>query len=426
MIRATLVLATIVLVAADLRAADEKTDFSPGWLPLNRLDDGPVWSEFRKIDDKIHLYLPKDVSVVRGIYVCFVFHSSDPRELARLWEFALVTVPWPFEFDLGVNDKRNGRYKLGHPVGNMGVLLRYLETAAKETKHPELAAAPLIGWLGQNGSHLGADLLTRVPDRVIAWADSFPNRLEQFPKLSAGVPFPFAWEFTAKDEKDRKAEREAVLPKIKDQLTPPGDLKCRANTYGFGHGIYSKYNFFAAYLDRCIRLRLPADVPPAGQPTRLKPIMKESGWAADFNEVSEWVAIAPVKEAKGMVSPMWLPDEYAAWMYRAYHSAKPDVKLTGPVKEYQRINGKWGGPECGLGYGGSVSAGKPLAFAAEAKGDYAKIEFHDGDRIVATADKAPWQTDGVKLERGLHALFAVGVAKDGTRRASHPGFLLVE
>lgn len=399
--------------------------FPPGWLPIARLDDKPAWSDFRKIDDRIHLYLPPKVEAVRGVFICFVFHSADPRELARLWQFALVRVPWPFEYDLGHNDKRNGRYKLGHSVGNMAVLLRYLQAAAVETKHPELATVPLVGWLGQNGSHLCADLYRRAPERVLAWTDSFPNSLAKYPELTEKVPFAYAWEFTSKEEKERRAEREK-LDTLKDQPTPAPDLRCRANTYGFPHGIYSKFNFFMAFLDRCIARRMPEEMPRPGQPVRLKPVVREQGWVGDFNEIGQWNAIPPFAEARGMVTPVWLPDRYAAWMWRSYHAAKPDLKLTAPVLEYSRRKGKWGGPECGLGYAGQVSAEKPLTFSVEGKGDYTKIEFHDGDSIVGTADKAPWQVQGVKLSRGLHALFAVGVSADGTRRASRPGFLIVD
>jgi hypothetical protein len=301
-----------------------------------------------------------------------------------------------------------------------------LERAAKETKHAELAVAPLVGWLGQNGSHLCADLHRRVPDRVIAWADAFPNRLEKYPELTAKVPFAFAWEFTSKEDKERRADREAKQEQLKDKPTPALDLRCRANTYGFPHGIFSKFNFFMAYLDRCIALRLPAETPPAGQPTKLRPVVPEDGWVGDYNPVGQWNPIAPFKEAKGMFSPVWLPDEYAAWMWRSYHSAKPDIKLTAPVIEYRKKDGKWGGPECGLGYGGSVKAGTPLRFGAEVGGDYAKVEFHDGHRVVGTVQSAPWQADDIKLERGLHALFAVGVTADGSRSASRPAFLIVE
>ena len=67
-------------------------DFPPGWVPVNHLTKEPNWSDFRKIDDRIHLYLPSK-KPVRGVFACFVFHSGDPRELADLWNFALVMVP---------------------------------------------------------------------------------------------------------------------------------------------------------------------------------------------------------------------------------------------------------------------------------------------------------------------------------------------
>lgn len=414
----------VVLILATGSPCAQAQDLPPGWLPVRRLDDQPSWAEVRKIQDKVHLYLPPNVDNVRGIFVCYVFHSQDPRELARLWRFALVTVPFPFEYDLGHNDKRNGRYKLGHPVGNMGTLLEFLNVAAKETKHPELAVAPLVGWLGQNGSHLGADLFKRAPDRIVAWTDSFPNTLAQYPEFTAKVPFAYAWEFTPQDAKDREAEREKTAPKVKGQATPAPDLRCRANTYGFGHGIYSKWTFFMLFLDRLIALRVPETPPPPGQKTVLRPVDRQKAWVGDYNPVGEWNPIAPLAEAKGMVSPVWLPDAYCAWGWRAYHSAKPDIKLTAPVVEYR---GK--GPErkdCGLGFDNIMKAGAPLAFAAETRGDYAKIEFRSGDRILGVAEKTPYRLEGIRLERGLHALFAVGVTSAGERKASRAAFLVVD
>jgi hypothetical protein len=334
----------IVNAASELRAA-EAAAFPPGWLPIHPLDAEPAWTDVRKIDDKVHVYFPPELPVVRGVFICFVFHSADPRELARLWKFGLVTIPWPFEYDLGHNDKRNGRYKLGHASQEMGLLLRYLEAAAKETGHSELAVCPLVGWLGQNGSHLCADVYFRAPERIIAWGDSFGNRLDKYPELTAAVPFAYAWEISKREEQ----ERLALATPAADAFTPPRDFRARASTYGFPHGIYSKFNYFAAYLDRCIALRLAEETPPAGQPTKLRPITLEQGWAGDFAPVSEWNAIAPASEARGMIDPQWFPDADAAWTWRSYHSAKPDLKLTSPVIEYRKKEGKWGGPECGLG-----------------------------------------------------------------------------
>ena len=84
-------------------------ELPPGWLPLDRLDDKAEWKTFRKTIERPMIYLPADTKSVRGIFVCYVFHSGDPRELARLWNFALVMVPVEYEYDVGFHDRRNQR-----------------------------------------------------------------------------------------------------------------------------------------------------------------------------------------------------------------------------------------------------------------------------------------------------------------------------
>ena len=414
---ATLFVVTWLVPPAYL-AAD---DFPPGWIPIQRMGTEPAWPEVRETANSIQLYLPNDKRPVRGVFICFVFHSADPRELADLWDFALVSVPHSFEYDLGHLDKRDDRYKLGHEQQDMGLLLRYLHVAAKELNHPELSTVPLVGWLGQNGSQMCADLYQRAPHRVLAWSDSFPNRLRKYPELTQAVPFAFAWEIS-------KSELRSGERAYRDDDQPVNDLSCRANTYGFEHGIYSKFNFFTAFLDRCISKRMPNEMPPPGEPVTLKPVDRNEGWVGDFGPIGEWNPIAPAasSEAKQFEYPCWLPDEYAAWMWRSYHSAQPDLKLTGPVIEYRKKDGKWGGPECGLGYGGYLSANQSLTFSADLKGDYAKLEYHDGDQIIGEATAAPWSVTGVKLQAGLHTLFVVGVKPNGDRTASRPAFAIAK
>lgn len=403
------------------RADEASTAFPPGWLPVQSLSTSPEWSEVRTIQDRVQLYLPADGKPVRGVFVCFVFHSADPRELADLWTFALVTIPWPFEYDLGHNDRRNGRFKLGHPPQNMGLLLRYLEEAAQATRHKELAFVPIVGWLGQNGSHLCADLFARAPSRVLAWSDSFPNRLRQFPELTKQVPFPFAWEIP-------KNELRGGARSYKNDESSPLDLSCRATTYGFEHGIYSKFNFFMFYLDRCIRLRLPDQLPPPGEPVTLKPVVRAAGWVGDFDPISSWnpIARANSPDQPEPKHPVWFPDEYAACAWRAYHSACTDLEITSPKYSYSKRHGKWGGDgACGLGYGGYLNANEPQTFAADVRGDYAAIEYYDGNQKLGTATSAPWSLPGVSLEPGLRVLFAVGVRPDGSRAASRPAVVIV-
>ncbi|MFP6906605.1 MAG: hypothetical protein VCG02_15395 [Verrucomicrobiota bacterium] len=86
----TSLLVTLLFIACTTQTVAAE-NFPPGWLPLSELDDQPTWSEVREIKDRIHLYLPDGDKPVRGVFACFVFHSGDPRELADLWNFALVT-----------------------------------------------------------------------------------------------------------------------------------------------------------------------------------------------------------------------------------------------------------------------------------------------------------------------------------------------
>ncbi|MEZ6139077.1 MAG: hypothetical protein R3B84_00765 [Zavarzinella sp.] len=406
-----------LLQQAKLQAAE---NFPPGWVPVKMLVDTPPWDEIRKTTDHVQLYLPNGNQPVRGVFICYVFHSGDPRELAQLWNFALVTVPYPFEYDLGVNDKRNGRYKLGHPMQDMGLILRYLEHAAKTTKHPELATVPIVGWLGQNGSVLGNDLFQKAPERVLAWSDSFPNRLRQVPDFTKKVPFAFAWEIS-------KAELKAKQRTYKTNDTPLEDLSCRANTYGFEHGIYSKFNFFMAYLDRCIQLRLPKEVPPPGEQVVMKPINRTDGWLGDFDPVSEWNPILPATDPKTakFKYPVWFPDEYAACMWRTYHSAQPQLKLTAPTVEYSKRDGKWGGPICGLGYNGYLNVKESHTFRVQTSSAFQKVEIYDGNQLLGIANPTSLELGNIRLSPGLRCLYAVGVQENGTRSASRPAFAIV-
>ena len=102
------------------------------------------------------------------------------------------------------------------------------------------------------------------------------------------------------------------------------------------------------------------------------------------------------------------------------------IRLTWPVIEYSKHDGKWGGPQCGLGYGGQLKSGKQLKFSAASSAEFVKVEFHDGPKILATAETVPWEADVLQLEPGLRALFAVGIDSRGERQASRPAFVIVE
>lgn len=92
------------------------------------------------------------------------------------------------------------------------------------------------------------------------------------------------------------------------------------------------------YLDRCIALRMPDKMPKPGKPVKLKPVVREDGWVGDFDPISAWNPIASVKSGKlsSPKYPVWFPDEYAAWSWRAYHSSCTDLEITAPRLTYQK------------------------------------------------------------------------------------------
>ena len=132
-----------VLLCTRLNADDE---FPPNWLPVERLDAETKWDDDEPpFTDGVRVYLPID-KPVRGVFVCFVFHSADPREVADAWNFAMVTITRDTIKDLGERDKKTGKRTLGYKDQGMGLILSYLEHAAEKTGHPELRTVPIVGW----------------------------------------------------------------------------------------------------------------------------------------------------------------------------------------------------------------------------------------------------------------------------------------
>ena len=94
--------------------------------------------------------------------------------------------------------------------------------------------------------------------------------------------------------------------------------------------------------------------------------------------------------------------------------------------EHSKHDGKWGSPQCGLGYGGKLTAAESYTFSASVTGDFVKVQFHDGNEVVATVEHSPWKVERIKLAAGLRVLFAVGTKANGQRQASRPAFTIVE
>ena len=427
-----LMLALVVAPTLQVRGADTK-DYPPGWMPIQWFEPDATWDDDDPVlrNEKVHIYMPDKSKPVDGVFVCLVFTSPDPREFAEAWNFALVTIPVPHTYDIGDIDRRNKRRELGHEPQGMALLLRYLDDVGKASGHPELSTVPIVGWLGQAGPRYCSDLLKVAPERVIAWADGFPSIIRKHPEMTRQVPFAYAWEVNQKGKVKETGNR------VPHRNNPPvfDDLSSAATTYSFKHGIYSKYFFFMSFLDRCIKLRMPDKTPPPGKPVKLKPVRREDGWVGDFMPIGEWNPIAPAgsEEAKSFAHPAWFPDAYAAHMWRAYHTGTIDpkkpyldalsIQMVEPFVPYSRTVR---GPRAGAGYGAPLSPKEAVTFAVDVTVDCKRVEYYDGDQKLGEVSKAPWKLEGVRLQTGLRAIYAVVHRPDGSQAASRCCFAIVK
>ena len=163
-------------------------------------------------------------------------------------------------------------------------------------------------------------------------------------------------------------------------------------------------------------------------------MVRENGWVGDFKPISEWNPIAPANsdEAKKFEFPSWLPDEYAAHMWRAFHSGKIDLEkpyfdatsimIKAPVTPYSRGSNR---SRYGAGYGCFLYADTPFDFEVEVNVDCTKVIYYDGDKVIGEVNEAPWNLEGARLETGLRAVYAVAVKPDGSKVTSRCTFPVV-
>ena len=142
--------------------------------------------------------------------MCLVFTSPDPREFADVWNFALVTIPFPFTYDLGDKDHRNQSRAKTHEPQGMSLLLRYLDDVGKQTDHPELSQVPIVGWMGQAGPPLFENTLwTKHRIVCLRGPTHFLESYEVNHLLIYHTRFPFAysWEVHSRSKAKEAGER---------------------------------------------------------------------------------------------------------------------------------------------------------------------------------------------------------------------------
>ena len=176
---------------------------------------------------------------------CALCSQVRTHDLQDVWNFALVTIPFPFTYDLGDKDHRNqSRANTHEPQGQL--LLRYLDDVAKQTNHPELSKVPIVDWMEQAGPRY----LRTLYDRSVRNACSpgpTPSppfyEAKRLPTFPTKCPLPTVGKSTT-EKSAKEAGKRVPHHKLRSVFD---DLSSNASTYGFKHGIYSKFHFFTSF-----------------------------------------------------------------------------------------------------------------------------------------------------------------------------------
>lgn len=214
------------------------------------------------------LWLPEDERCIRGIYLMPFnitgVEQEQSRAMCRHWKFALV----------GSNFMRVDKAEFGP------TLLAGLKDLADQSKHPEVAHAPLIAASMSAGVGMCVSLAEQLPERFLACGLAC---LEVGPETQRTAAVPMMSIFGERDGGQMR-QHEELLPKRRTDLDSSWAITVQLNRK---HEWGQSNNLFWPFFDEVIRQRLPADASPFDGPVKLRPVDPASVW---YGNPATWTA----------------------------------------------------------------------------------------------------------------------------------------
>ena len=285
-------------------------------------------------------WIPEATGVIRGTLVLIPGRHGDGRGMATdpRWQalatemgFAVIGCqftngePFPYQSD---------------PQGEVA---RSINTAVEhlsaESKHPEIASAPLAFWGTSAGSNVSACYCREFPLRVAAFASSKGTFGPGDNTSSESRDIPMFFVLGAEDKAEWIGPSMASIEKG-TKLRAPWTLAFhKKEGHGVGNSLDAAIPFIRSAVEQRLnppvsnpststktplagfKTKLPGFSKPAAAPTqtvakvKLFKINQQNGWLG--NPVTYEVALA--KDYKGSRSnAIWLPDELAALAWQKY------------------------------------------------------------------------------------------------------------
>jgi len=318
---------------------------------------------------KTRLFIPDGVKTIKGIIIDLGNpHGSDRSDyqaFARANDYAVLGT------------------LLRWPANLKEIIDQIIADYAKQLNRPELNTAPWIieGFSRSVGP--GGTLALKYPDKVLAVMAGGISYSPKPEEMAAAKRVPTMNIIGSADPFAAGPEALADLGWFKRNQTlyRNNHLPWGAGiSWGIGHTPAHSMVLNTAFIKDVQAIRLPKDWDPAAGPAKLADMNgEESGYLGDIATWdTQYPTVVPFKDYTGdKPTAHWLPGSYSAAVWRAYVVKSPDVSLIVPADATGEYSIK--------------SATKPT-----------KVEFYDGDKLLATGDTLA----ATKLT-GLQCLYAV-------------------
>lgn len=386
----TVIVLAIVAVAriAAAPAADPTAGFNT--YDYSEMDEGA--------QKAVRLAIPTDLQTVRGILVSTNAAGGDTRTRYTLGYLKALAALHGFAF-LGAQAFDS------HP-GSVTVMQHALDRFATESGHPELANVPFLLYGFSAGGGFANRLLNTLPERVIASAPLSSAMRMDIPPAALDVPVCM---FSG-DQETR------LVPLLTDTMQTQranGAHWAWAMVEGQGHREIDQGALAIPFLDRCVRLRYPADADPRRGPVVLKSLPLSSGWLADNTSwQSGLTKITPYTDpGVNAATTSWLPDEDIACLYRAYATYAPALKLTSPP--------------AGATWVLAEGAGTTIAADDSACPGWQQMALYNGAHKLAEITQGPVRFPVTNLQPGVYAFYVMVTDAQGQQRTSRPACVVV-
>lgn len=346
------------------------------------------------------LWLPEDEECIRGIYLMPFnvtgVEQEQSRAMCRHWKFALV----------GSNFMRVDRAELG------ATLLAGLKNLATQSKHPEIAHAPIIAASMSAGVGMCVSLAEQLPDRFIACGLAC---LEVGPETKRTHDVPMMSIFGERDGK-QMAQHVALLPQRRTDLDASWSIAVqwnRKHEWGYSN------NLFWPFFDEVIRQRLPTDASSLDGPVKLRPVNAAVVW---YGNPATWASpVATIatnaQNLEGQKTICWLPGPQTAHAWQAFVVRKPLLRIVSPLPQGDKQ------PLSIYGTNDNIS----VTIAADTALPDGKIELRDGSVPLMTGELKDHKAvlDIGTLSPGIHTLIARTTSATELVGLSRPVVVLV-